>query len=507
MATTFSTKPALSGSRGLFPYSVAATLVAVGLPFASVILLNHVTAFQGVSPILLAVISISSAILASAVGNALWMQHPASNEVAFGELMLWSWVRSAQARRQMRRAFALLSDEDEVMSPHERLATLRQMSAALDSKDPYTYGHSRRVERLAYRTGLALELSSRQLQDLREAAAIHDVGKLFVPDRILLKEGALTDEEFGVIKEHPVKGAEMVAFLGRPELTETVRFHHERWDGKGYPDGIAGDDIPLLSRIVGTVDAYDAMTSMRSYRASLGHKRAVEILVEEKGKQFDAAIVEAFLSTLRNPVLAAISVPLLAGPIESLRRFLGWMARSARVDVATAAGAVGMTVAITGSLAGNLALPPRNAQATERPQVEVLGKQVAREDGARSSQGSAAVDDREAGHGKDGKNEKKRNSEKKNKKNKNENDARGNEDKPDGGGPPSSPGSATGSGGSSNAGTPAGGEVAGAVDAAIDAAKDNEFDPSAPVDPQPAKGSDCEGGGPDSVGGSIHCGG
>lgn len=503
MATTFSTKPALSGSRGLFPYSVAATFVAVGLPFASVILLNHVTAFQGVSPILLAVISISSAILASAVGNALWMQHPASNEVAFGELMLWSWVRSAQARRQMRRAFELLSDEDEVISPHERLATLRQMSAALDRKDPYTYGHSRRVERLAYRTGLALELSSRQLQDLREAAAIHDVGKLFVPDRILLKEGALTDEEFGVIKEHPAKGAEMVAFLGRPELTETVRFHHERWDGMGYPDGIAGNDIPLLSRIVGTVDAYDAMTSMRSYRASLGHKRAVEILVEEKGKQFDAAIVEAFLSTLRNPVLAAISVPLLAGPIESLRRFLGWMTRGARVDVATAAGAVGMTVAITGSLAGNLGQPPRSAQATERPQVEVLGKQVARENGSHSSPGSATADDRGAGHRKDTKDEKKNDNEKKRKKN--DKKAKGNAGKPNAGGPPSS-GSAGGSGGSSNAGTPAGGEVAGAVDAATDAAKDNEFGPSAPVDPQPAKGNDCEDGGPDSVGGSIHCG-
>ena len=503
MATTFSTKQGVSDSSRLFPYSVAATLVAVGLPFASVILLNHFTAFQGVSPVLLAVISITSAIVASALGNALWMQHPASNEVAFGELMIWSWVRSAQARRQLQRSFDLLSDEDEVISPHERLATLQQMSAALDRKDPYTYGHSRRVDRLAYRTGLALELSSRQLQDLREAAAIHDVGKLFVPDRILLKEGSLTDDEFEVIKEHPAKGAEMVAFLGRPELTETVRFHHERWDGMGYPDRIAGESIPLLARIVGTVDAYDAMTSMRSYRASLGHKRAVEILNEEKGKQFDATIVEAFLSTLRNPVLAAISVPLLAGPIESLRRFFGWMARSARVDVATAAGTVGMTVALTGSLAANLGQPPQRAEAAERAQVEVMGEQVVNGSGSQSSQGSAESRDRNDEQ-KNKKNEKTDNNGKNGKKN--EKRAKGNKGKAGDGGPPSSPGSAAGSGGSSNAGTPAG-EIAGAVGAATDAAKDNEFDPAAPVDPNPGKGKDCEGGGPDSIGGSIHCGG
>lgn len=351
----------------------------MGLPFAAVILLNHFTRFEGVSPLALAVVALLSAVLASALGTALWMQHPASNEVAFGDLMIWSWARSAQARRQLVRSFEQLTNSDEVISPYDRLVTLRQMSAALDRKDPYTYGHSRRVERLAYRTGLALELSSRELQDLREAAAIHDLGKMFVPDRILMKEGPLTPEEYEVIKEHPVKGAGMVAFLDRPQVTETVRFHHERWDGKGYPDGVAAEDIPLLARIVGTVDAYDAMTSTRSYRGSLGHKRALEILNEEKGRQFDAAIVDAFIPTLRSPILAAITVPLLTGPIEALRRFFNWVDRSGRVDVATAAGAVGMSFVITVPFALNMSPTPRRAQPESRAQTEVMGERVAQD--------------------------------------------------------------------------------------------------------------------------------
>jgi hypothetical protein len=500
VATPFPTTRA-SGSTRLFPYSVAATLVAVGLPFAAVILLNHFTGFQGVAPLVLAVVALLSAVLASALGTALWMQHPASNEVAFGDLMIWSWARSAQARRQLIHSFQELTNEDEVISPHDRLITLRQMSAALDRKDPYTYGHSRRVERLAYRTGLALELSSRELQDLREAAAIHDVGKMFVPDRILLKEGALSSEEYEVIKEHPVKGADMVAFLDRPEVTETVRFHHERWDGKGYPDGVAGEDIPLLARIVGTVDAYDAMTSTRSYRGSLGHKRALEILNEEKGKQFDAAIVDAFIPTLRSPILAAITVPLLTGPIEALRRFFNWVDRSGRLDVATAAGAVGMSFVITVPFALNLGPTPRRARPEARPQVKVMGERVAWDHKLAAAEKASpsnepANEERANKNGKKNEDKGKAHGKKATKKNKSRQNP----------GRPAAPGasSSDGSGSPGDSGGSAG-AVADAADAAHEAAKGHEFDPPVPGDPKRAEGSDCPANG-DSVGAELHCG-
>ena len=463
------------------------------------ILLNHFTGFQAVPPLVLAVVALLSTVLASALGTALWMQHPASNEVAFGDLMIWSWARSAQARRQLVRSFQQLTNADEVISPHDRLVALRQMSQALDRKDPYTYGHSRRVERLAYRTGLALELSSRELQDLREAAAIHDVGKMFVPDRILLKEGPLTSEEYEVIKEHPVKGAGMVAFLDRPEVTETVRFHHERWDGRGYPNGVAGEDIPLLARIVGIVDAYDAMISTRSYRGSLGHKRAVEILNEEKGKQFDAAIVDAFIPTLRSPILAAITVPLLTGPIEALRRFFNWVDRTGRLDVATAAGAVGMTFVITVPFALNISPTPRQVRPEVRPHVKVMGERVARSDRSPAPAHASLSNERD-NDGSGTKNGKKN-------ENKGKAKPKGHDEKAEsrGGGHQGRPASA---GSSSNSGDPGGSGLpatAAAADPVKDATRAYKSDPPVPGDPQPDKGLDCPANN-DSRGAELHCG-
>jgi hypothetical protein len=459
-----------------------------------VILVNHLQGFEGVSPPLLAIASISGAILSSALGTALWMQHPASNEVPFGDLMIWSWARSAQARRKLRRSFELLNDENEVITPHDRLATLREMSLALDRKDPYTYGHSRRVERLAYRTGLALELSVQELQNLREAASIHDVGKIYVSDEILQKEGPLTDDQYAAIKTHAPMGAEMVAFLGRPELTEAVRHHHERWDGNGYPDGIPGASTSLLARVIGTVDAYDAMTSMRSYRASLGHKRAVEILQEEKGAQFDPEVVTAFLSTLRKPGLVAISIPLMSAPFEAVRRFMGWVGRKARVDLATAAGAVGVTVALTGSFAGNAGDLPRRPEDKTVANSQVMGSQTAENDGSAESQASEPRgDDEGRDEKKDGSKDRKKKGNKNNKDKKKENGSKA--------------GSRRGGSGSSSGNSPVA-AGSGAVDNAsdaVDGATASAGDPQASGDPQPGKGDDCKGA-IDSIGRELHCG-
>ena len=493
MATPFPTTRTASGSTRLFPYALAATFLTIGLPFASVILANHLQGFEGVSPLLLAGASISGAILSSALGTALWMQHPASNEVPFGDLMIWSWARSAQARRKLRRSFEVLNDESEVITPHDRLVTLREMSLALDRKDPYTYGHSRRVERLAYRTGLALDLPVQELQNLREAASIHDVGKIYVSDEILQKEGPLTDDEYAAIKTHAPMGAEMVAFLGRPELTEAVRHHHERWDGKGYPDAIPAATASLLARVIGTVDAYDAMTSMRSYRASLGHKRAVEILQEEKGAQFDPEVVAAFLSTLRRPGLVAISVPLVSAPFEAVRRFAGWVGRNARADLATAAGAVGVTVALTGSFAGNPGDLPRRPEENAVANSEVMGSQLVNDEAVAAMQASESNGDDKSRDKNNGSKDRKK---KGNKDNKNEKKDKG-----------SKAGSRRGGSGS-NSDNPPVAAGSGPVDDAADAvngAAGSAGDPQAPGDPQPAKGNDCDG--PiDSIGKELHCG-
>jgi HD domain len=131
---------------------------------------------------------------------------------------------------------------------------------------------------------------------VRTAAAVHDVGKLQVPREVINKPGKLTDEEFAAIKRHPQDGAEMVSGMGDPEITAIVRHHHERLDGRGYPDGLSAADIPLGARIVAVADTFDALTSSRPYRAASKHKKAIDILKKEAGSQLDPDAVAAFLS-------------------------------------------------------------------------------------------------------------------------------------------------------------------------------------------------------------------
>ena len=139
-------------------------------------------------------------------------------------------------------------------------------------------------------------LPSEEVARVRAAAAVHDVGKLRTPKEILNKPGRLTNEEFDAIKRHSVDGAEMVAPLGDPALTVIVRHHHERLDGAGYPDHLAGDQIPLGARIVAVADTFDAVTSTRAYRGAARHREAIAILRHEAGTQLDPAAVRAFLS-------------------------------------------------------------------------------------------------------------------------------------------------------------------------------------------------------------------
>lgn len=176
---------------------------------------------------------------------------------------------------------------------------LTVLSAALDARDPYTAGHSMRVATYSRSIGIKLGLTEAEVDRLNRSALLHDIGKIGIPDYVLLKDGKLTDEEYEQIKSHPVIGERILKQVEPADkmigLLPGVRSHHERIDGKGYPDCLSGNNIPLFGRIIAVADAFDAMTSDRPYRKGMEHGKAIRILEEGKDIQWDADIVDAFL--------------------------------------------------------------------------------------------------------------------------------------------------------------------------------------------------------------------
>ncbi|MEH7743642.1 HD-GYP domain-containing protein, partial [Neobacillus drentensis] len=168
--------------------------------------------------------------------------------------------------------------------------------ATLELKDPYTRGHSERVA--SYALLLVQELgglSKEEQKSFYYACLLHDIGKVHIPDQILMKPEKLTNEEFEIIKSHPSVGAEAVQNVeGIKESICVIRSHHERWDGKGYPDQLKGNEIPILARVASVADAFDAMTSSRSYRAAMPVEVAYQRIIEGNGSQFDPTLVEVF---------------------------------------------------------------------------------------------------------------------------------------------------------------------------------------------------------------------
>jgi len=174
--------------------------------------------------------------------------------------------------------------------------TALALTEAIESRDPYTGGHCHRLAEHAGRTAGQLALPQREIEVVRMGAALHDVGKIVVPDAILKKRGKLTPDEFAIVKQHCYSGGQIckrVPFL--MDVFPIVYHHHERWDGQGYPDGLRGERIPLGARIVAVADAYDAMTTDRPYRESMSRQAAVEILKDGAGSQWDATVVRVVL--------------------------------------------------------------------------------------------------------------------------------------------------------------------------------------------------------------------
>jgi len=178
--------------------------------------------------------------------------------------------------------------------------TLEVLAGTLEMRDIDTEEHSRRVTDLTVRLAEKMGASEEEIENMYRGALLHDIGKISIPDSVLLKEGPLSEDEWKVMKTHPTTAYEVLSQVEylRPSL-DIPYCHHERWDGSGYPRGLKGEEIPLAARIFAVVDVYDALTSDRPYRKAWSKEKTVEYLLENSGKLFDPAVIEKFLEILR----------------------------------------------------------------------------------------------------------------------------------------------------------------------------------------------------------------
>jgi putative nucleotidyltransferase with HDIG domain len=216
------------------------------------------------------------------------------------------------------------------------LATVQTLAAAIDAKDQVTHGHIRRVQHYALELARAVGIKNElQLRAIQAAAVLHDTGKIAIPEAILNKPGPLDEDEFAIMKQHAAVGADIISSIKFPYPVEPiVRFHHENWDGTGYPERLVGTEIPIGARVLAVVDCFDALTSDRPYRARLSDQAALAIVAERRGKMYDPLVVDTFLKiypTLRSSLgdlalideatasLTQATAPLVQGPpIDSL---------------------------------------------------------------------------------------------------------------------------------------------------------------------------------------------
>ncbi len=175
---------------------------------------------------------------------------------------------------------------------------------ALDAKDSYTFGHSMRVAYFSLVTGTEAKLSSSEMYELELSAIFHDIGKIGTPDAVLNKPSRLSEAEFQIMKQHPEQSWEILKDYPQFEkIASNARFHHERFDGKGYPLGLKGEEIPLAARIILIADTFDAMTSTRPYRKGLPYEVAFDELIQFSGTQFDSNLVKMFISGMKQEAL------------------------------------------------------------------------------------------------------------------------------------------------------------------------------------------------------------
>ena len=234
-------------------------------------------------------------------------ESPRPNAFDEADLELFgAFAASAAAAIQNARAYARLAEEFE-RNQEAYYATIHSLAQALEARDAYTRGHSERVAEFAVAIARAMGLDAEQVALIQNAALLHDIGKIGIRDEILNKPGRLSPEDRRIIEKHPLLGdviLEPLRFLEK--VQGLVRHHHERFDGSGYPDGLAGEEIPLPARIVAVADAFDAMTSRRPYRKAMSVEEAIRELRDNAGTQFDPRIVDTFVGLLESGTLDAL---------------------------------------------------------------------------------------------------------------------------------------------------------------------------------------------------------
>ncbi|HEY2646849.1 MAG TPA: HD-GYP domain-containing protein, partial [Candidatus Acidoferrales bacterium] len=181
------------------------------------------------------------------------------------------------------------------------LGSIRMLAAAIDEKDPYTRGHSGRVAKYSILIAQQLGMPAVELEKIRISALLHDVGKIGVDDRVLKKPGALTTEEFALMKQHPLKGANIMRPVAQlKEMLPGIELHHEHVDGGGYPHGLKGNDIPLMARIISVADTLDAMTTNRPYQSAMDLEFAMNRILTLANTKFDPAVVNALARVVQS---------------------------------------------------------------------------------------------------------------------------------------------------------------------------------------------------------------
>lgn len=187
----------------------------------------------------------------------------------------------------------------------DQISIIRALASTVDAKDHYTLGHSQKVSEFSVLIAEELGMSEKEIEIIKYAGLLHDIGKIAIPDDIIKKPSKFNDRDYEIAKKHPVIGAKIIKEIeSLAPMVPIVLHHHERFDGKGYPDGLKGEDIPIGARIVHVADAYDTMVSARAYRDMLPPELAISELRKNAGTQFDPKIVDAFITSLRKKAVS-----------------------------------------------------------------------------------------------------------------------------------------------------------------------------------------------------------
>jgi len=398
--------PASAGTRRYLPLSILATVAVVVLP--ALVVLPLAPLEGALDLVVSAVFAIGLSVVAGSVGAALWSRRPESREIVFGDLMLWRLLRRMIAERRVARTATGLGQLAASSSPSDPLLpALQRLAVELEARDSFSRGHAERTARHAERIARELGLQASEVEKIRAAACLHDIGMLFVPRSIVTQAGRLTDDERALVERHAEQGAQVVSELDDPEITAMVRHHHERVDGTGYPDRLAGSEIPLGARIIAVAAAFDAMTSERPFRGPMTQRSALDAISEAGGSQLDSEIVAAFLDYYSGK-RAIAGVALVA---TAPQRLVSWIAATP-AGIGASATPIGQGVCAAGAVAiagvciggaPNLSSSTADRDTASGPATQVIAQPGvdAASGGADGSQGSRRERGGEDGGGRD----------------------------------------------------------------------------------------------------------